>query len=316
MKKKTIYVELYGGLGNQFFQYVYARNIQIAEDANIVFLTKSYKTDLLRAPSIFQFYIDENCQIDSTFDYYSSHRIKCFFAKIIDKIQLIFDKGHSKDKMLYCKLTISYKISSLLLNLFGVNTHLQSRYLYPHRALFTNTMYARGSWQTPIYADQMQDVILNEFVLKHNAEVPKQLLNDIMTSESVCVHIRRGDYCNYNYYIVCDIDYYKRAINKMKDLHPNCKLFVFSDDIVWVKENLKEDAFFVEEAHPDYVDFELMRYCKHFIISNSTFSWWAAYLGNRIDKTVITPDRWYKKEFGENREQLNIKNWIVQETET
>ena len=84
--------------------------------------------------------------------------------------------------------------------------------------------------------------------------------------------------------------------------------------IAWVKENIKHsnDITYVEEPHPDYIDFELMRNCKHFIISNSTFSWWAAYLGQASDKLVMTPDKWYND--GRNKEQLNLPGWMVMKT--
>ena len=69
---------------------------------------------------------------------------------------------------------------------------------------------------------------------------------------------------------------------------------------------------FVEEKNADYVDFGLMCECRHFIISNSTFSWWAAYLGKAENKTVMTPDKWYNN--GENKPQLNLNGWIVLKT--
>jgi hypothetical protein len=84
---------------------------------------------------------------------------------------------------------------------------------------------------------------------------------------------------------------------------PDAKFFVFSnthDDIEWIKENYKfpekYDIEYVDLGNSDYEEFELMRNCKNFVISNSTFSWWAAYLSDYEDKCVALPEKWTRKD--------------------
>ena len=135
---------------------------------------------------------------------------------------------------------------------------------------------------------------------------------------SICVHIRRGDYLDDKHrdiLYVCSDDYYKKAINKMEELQDSCKYFVFSDDIEWVKNHLlflsEKNTIFVYNDEADSVikDFEIMKSCHHFIISNSTLSWWAQYLGHYDDKIVIAPSRWGNKR-GFNQ-GIYMDNWLL-----
>jgi hypothetical protein len=70
------------------------------------------------------------------------------------------------------------------------------------------------------------------------------------------------------------------------------QVYVFSDDIPWCRANFPKNFIFVDII--DYLAFDLMRVCKHHIIANSTFSWWAAYLNDNPDKVVISPKKWRK----------------------
>ncbi len=116
-------------------------------------------------------------------------------------------------------------------------------------------------------------------------------------TDMVSIHIRRGDYVNNRFYIdLCESDYYEQAIK----MFPNEKFLVFSDDIEWCKVYFKDRGFeFVDVLNPDgsmrseVDDMNLMASCKHNIIANSTFSWWAAFLNPNKDKKVIAPRDWF-----------------------
>ena len=136
-----------------------------------------------------------------------------------------------------------------------------------------------------------------------NADVTE--LKEIDFSNSIALHVRRGDLVEnrrYNSSIgFLDVAYYLRA---EEDLHrrigENYKVLILSDDVGWCKKYLKlryYDAIYISKdsvLNRDYVEFEVMRRCRHFLISNSTFSWWAAWLGGQEDKVVVSPSVWAK----------------------
>lgn len=120
---------------------------------------------------------------------------------------------------------------------------------------------------------------------------------------SVCISIRRGDFLNErfkNRHFVTDEEYYHSAIEVIKKLVPNPKFIVFSDDIKYAKSILKDitDTVFEEGGDDVAEKIRMMSMCHHFILSNSTFSYWAMYLGDRDGKKVIAPSIWKRPKKG------------------
>ena len=113
----------------------------------------------------------------------------------------------------------------------------------------------------------------------------------------VCLHIRRGDYQNPENAAlqVCTPAYYARCCRILRDSCPDAELVVFSDDILWAQDHLDTAGLPARFVDPGSAagDLALMQMCRHFVISNSTYSWWAQYLGDAPDKQVLAPDRWY-----------------------
>src|SRR3989344_4984067 len=142
----------------------------------------------------------------------------------------------------------------------------------------------------------------------------KKLASEISGTNSVSVHIRRGDYvtnANTNqFHGLCSLDYYNKAVSFISSKQNEMELFVFSDDIEWCKENLKYDfpIHFVEtnDAHSDMY---LMSLCKHNIIANSSFSWWGAWLNDNFQKIVVAPSQWIA-DASVNTQDLIPKGWI------
>lgn len=150
----------------------------------------------------------------------------------------------------------------------------------------------QGYFQSWKYFVHCEHIIRHYFTPFHT--YPKQ--------DACAIHVRRGDYMDNTakaVHYVCDLDYYKRAIKEMGDM----EYIVFSDDIPWCKENFPAEYTFVENDlhkyggqihHPnnsDVRDLFMMAACSHHIISNSSFSWWAAWLSE--SKKVIAPKRWF-----------------------
>lgn len=148
-------------------------------------------------------------------------------------------------------------------------------------------------------------------------------LEEINKSNSISLHIRRGDYINLeSFFRVLPISFYQSASELILEKQPDAKFFIFSNDLEWARQNLKflNNLEFVDlDYNKDYTgkadieEFFLMKHCKHNIIANSSFSWWPAFLNSNINKMVIAPKIWFndegmKKSFEAN--PLVENNWI------
>ena len=151
------------------------------------------------------------------------------------------------------------------------------------------------------YQAQIKEEITPKYpVLSKN----KDMMQLIQRTNSVCISIRRGDYIDNadtsKLLNVCTRNYFSQAIAYMLKHIYNPVFFVFSDDIEWVRNNWafpKVKCYYEDGDDPVWEKLRLMYSCKHFIISNSTFSWWAQYLGKNPEKIVIAPEKWYNSEF-------------------
>lgn len=171
------------------------------------------------------------------------------------------------------------------------NSSLQEVLNYP------DNVYLQGYWGLRYFAD-IADIIRSDLTLKNplslNAEIWKQ---KILSSEcSVSMHFRHGDYVYNPFYkdnrIWADIpplDVYCNCLNVLKQVYKNITVFVFSNNLQYLKENLHLDVpiEFVEGNAHDVEELYLMSLCKHNIIPMSTFSWWAAWLNQNLDKKVF-----------------------------
>jgi Glycosyl transferase family 11 len=178
--------------------------------------------------------------------------------------------------------------------------------------------YLMGYWQSEQYFADIANIIREDFTFKlpmsqQNAELAKQI-NQV---NAVSLHIRRGDYANnpetMATYGLCSLDYYKEAIRYIVERVNAPHFFIFSDDINWVKNNLKIDYpyQYVDHNHgtESYNDMRLMSLCKHHIIANSSFSWWGAWLNRNPEKLVVAPQKWFANEL--NVDDLFPRGWIT-----
>lgn len=153
--------------------------------------------------------------------------------------------------------------------------------------------YIKGWFQNKSAFEGIRRELLREFSPKDKIVIPKTLKKKILETDSVAVHIRRGDYVTNN--IALPVKYYKRAKIEIEKRIKEPTYIVFSDDYKWAKEHvyLGENAIYVDEltAWKDYEQLCVMSRCKHQIIANSTFSWWAAWLNQNQDKLIVMPKR-------------------------
>lgn len=275
-------VKLNGGLGNQMFQYAFAVALRQQWQDEIL-LDFSYFKEISRENSIIRPYelgvFNGECKPACDED----------LKQIIDK----------SSRTLLEKIAWDW----FKINKYKPETNIlrqKSAYNFEKKFLTQPAYYYDGYFQNEKYFKHCRDELLHCFSLKEpltnkNAEV----LEQIKGTNSVSIHIRRGDYVTLEsantLHGLCSLDYYKKAIEYIAKKVANPHFYVFSDDIKWVEDNLKIDYpytvvdFNQEKCH---FDMELMKNCKHNIVANSSFSWWGAWLNENPEKIVVAPQKW------------------------
>lgn len=172
--------------------------------------------------------------------------------------------------------------------------------------------YIDGYFTDERYFRMYRNELISEFTLKSApSETNQRLLDEIKSGNSVCISIRRTNFLNNPLHGTCGEDYYYEAMKLMATKINNPIFYVFSDDNEWVNnyfDNQGLSCVYVQHNFPDfYEDFRLMQHCKHHIIPNSTFPWWAAWLSNDKDKIVIAPNYWL------NTDEIDYSGYLPQD---
>jgi hypothetical protein len=274
-----IIVQLKGGLGNQLFQYAAARAISERQHSEVMLELNTYNQKGLKAHEFYALkYFKINAGIINNSDvelFYSNN----IFRKVQRKVMRLMGKG--KIRQIYEKKQFIFD---------------------PKIFMYTGNIYLRGYWQSEKYFKNIEDIIRTELSL-NDLLTPKtlEIAEEIRTkNNTVSLHIRRGDYITdaktYNVLGLCSLDYYKKCVSSLAKELGGLNLYVFSDDLAWVKENLICDypLYFVDHGDIEYAyeDMYLMSLCEHNIIANSSFSWWGAWLNKNKDKIVFAPQKW------------------------
>ena len=169
----------------------------------------------------------------------------------------------------------------------------------------------KGYFQSEKYFDEELVKYLFEIDIENETYIQKKY-GHILQLNPVAIHVRRGDYLLLEYmHPVCRMSYFSKAMTYFEEGTP---FLIISDDIVWCKKHFKGDHFYFVDAETPLTDLYLQSMCTHNIISNSTFSWWGAWLNPNPDKKVIYPDPWFgllvrkKEEF--DTKDLCPDSWI------
>ena len=163
-------------------------------------------------------------------------------------------------------------------------------------------VFLEGYWQSEFYFSNMRSQLIAEFALRTPLPpICAILLKEIEGCDAICIHVRRGDYLSNpvaaEVHGTCSVDYYLEGVSELCHglARPHC--FVFSDDPSWVRASLEFNCpmTVVDVNGPMNVHYDLvlMAACRHFVIANSSLSWWAAWLGKCAQKKVIAPKRWF-----------------------
>lgn len=288
-------VAIYGGLGNQMFQYAFA----IAMDANGIPTTISVNDYLVnRHYQGFELLKAFNVAIPIR------ERIKIYAMNKIRPI--LVDVNISFVKNVMTKLLLSKS-----------NIYREAKeFTYDEHVLKQESAYLVGTWQSLKYFESQKPLIKEVF----NFNTPSDqfnlnFANTINSRNSVAVHVRRGDFIKPELadsrMLYDSLSYYYEAFSIISESVEKPVFYIFSDDIQWAKENFKGYNFvFVShnKGAKSYLDMYLMSLCKHFIIANSTFSWWPAWLADNPKKQVIMPKLWVNKM---DCSSIHPEGWVV-----
>lgn len=198
---------------------------------------------------------------------------------------------------------------------FVVEPHF---HFWPGISQVPQDCYLVGYWQSEKYFRDAADAIRREFTFKPLlAAMNAGLAEQIARVNAVSLHVRRGDYVNdpktNATHGACPLDYYRAAIRYVSERVEQPHFFIFSDDIAWVKGNLKMDMphRYIDhnQGAESYNDMRLMSMCRHHIIANSSFSWWGAWLNPDASKIVVAPKKWFAN--GKDVGDLFPQGWVT-----
>jgi len=267
----VIIINLQGGLGNQMFQYAYARFL----------VTLGYNIKLN------QYYFNNEDNLNT--------KRELEIDKFNITIPIINKSNEEIGYSILNEKTFSFDDNFLKLDK-------------------SKDYILQGYWQSYKYFDSISKIIKQELKPKNiiNLDYDPKLVN----TTTIGVHVRRGDYINNEYHGECSKSYYYNAISYL--LNFTCSfpiIYFFSDDIEWCQEEFSKieysTIFFSNKNRFNDVD-ELMVFsnCRFKVIANSSYSWWAAYLGNYYDGRTVAPKYWFKKK-RINNSDLFLDNWKV-----
>jgi hypothetical protein len=276
LKKSLVTVDLIGGLGNQLFQYAIARAIAHARGGNVALNLEWF--DAVRSASVTTRHYALApflLPVALVRPWYANSRALLYFNKALKRIGVRRSYFRETDFFSFDPTALSAE----------------------------PPIHLSGYWQSWKYFEGISDLLKRELGTPRNLSAAStEMLQRIKSCDAICVHVRRGDYVSNaaasNLHGTCGLDYYRSAMSVISAPLKNPYAFVFTDDPGWVRENFVSAVPFTvvdinahEQAHQDLW---LMAACSHFVIANSSLSWWGAWLSTAQEKTVICPRKWFK----------------------
>ena len=173
----------------------------------------------------------------------------------------------------------------------------------------SDNLIVDGFFQSEKYFKHNREEIIGYLNFNDIKDIISEKYGDILNQRTTSIHVRRGDYVRHpNHHPTQSIDYYKDSILSLQSITET--FVVFSDDIEWCKNNLKNDNIIYIEGEKDYIELYLMSLCDNNIISNSSFSWWGAWLNKNNNKVVIGPKKWFGSAINHDTSDIIPEVWI------
>lgn len=288
MEKNKIYMPLQGRIGNQLFQYAFARKIQIEMGKNTEIVMDD--SDILR------------CQWENSLPFYNLPNVTYLHQSIIESQnklskQYILRKAYrlfTRRKDYRSK----FEEEKRLQKWFNSNGMFfcENGYIEP-QINYDKPVYLEGYFQSEKYFLSIKEDIFrllsgNQFFLLESYREIEKLRN----RNSICISIKVEHNVGSSMYSVCGLEYWKKAIQYIINEVDNPVFFVCSDNVNYVLNNIidvsKFDYIVQDKSMPVHISLAAMAECKHFVIGNTTFGWWAQYLSQNRNKIVVAPSRW------------------------
>ncbi|MDU1889293.1 MAG: alpha-1,2-fucosyltransferase [Dysgonomonas sp.] len=286
---------LQGGLGNQMFQYAVARALEKKTDKNIYL-------DL-------DFLQQNNISTDS-------FTARDFELNIFPNLRAKEIKKLPREILLSQR--IRYKIvRNYLKPVLKVVEQYGCEFIELPVSRKYSVIYLSGYFQSEKYFSSIRKDLISDFRFPLLDVKNEELKLKILDENSVSIHVRRGDYlkkCSVNVHGVLDLEYYKKAIEYLKEKETSLTFYIFSDDIEYVKNNFNFLSNIkivdINAGKDSWKDMALMQSCKHHIVANSSFSWWGAWLSER-GGINIAPSKWYSEYVNYNIFDFIPNEWEI-----
>lgn len=284
--KNMIYLPLKGRIGNQLFQYAFARYLQLKSFKNHMIVIDD--SDVLKVNwvnSLEYYNLPNVC--------YTHNRFKLGFVKRI--ILFIYNiLTYNKDYLF--KYHIEVAIQKVI-NFFGVYI-CENGYIKENINFNNSMIYIDGYFQSEKFFIEIKDDIIKQFSIDNYSEIDASYINKFLNNNVVCISIKVEHNIGSDLYDVCSISYWKKAIELITQKVENPVFFICSDNVEYVLNNIidvKKYNYFVQDKNlPVHISLYIMSLCSHFIIGNTTYGWWAQYLSKNPNKIVIAPSKWMK----------------------
>lgn len=286
-----VIIRLWEGIGNQMFQYAYAREL-LNEGVEVrLDVQKAYEESFNNV----EFYINE--KRTNVLDNFRIN-VKAINVEKYHKY-FYFARQNMAQRIIYSLAKKGLWKYAL------VEEYRPAKYV--RKEDLKRNCYLRGYFQNPAIFSNIREELLRDFYPKKKIKLPSYLKKIVENDNCVAVHIRRGDFVKLD--IALPLKYYEKAIEIINSKIDNPRFIIFTNDKTWVKKNMsfENEIFFIDEVSKweDYEQLLIMSKCRSIITANSTFSWWAAWLNQRTDKLVIMP-----KEYLWRQPELKIQGSI------
>ena len=265
--------KIIGGLGNQLFQYAAGRTLSVLNNTSLKLDVSEFDEYKLRNFGLQSF----NCKAE--------------FA--------------TEDEIINLRPAHNFEKAFQYLSPLKKRTYFREKYFHFDGKILKMgaDVYLNGYFQSQKYFLPAEKIIREELSLKNEVTRNVESFSNILKSQnSVSVHFRRADFesdpVSMEYHGILSKEYYLNAVTLIASKLSNPAFYIFSDDINWAKEKLKNHgATFVsgDISKNHFEDLYLMSQCQHNIIANSSFSWWGAWLNDNPEKIVIAPGKWFNK---------------------